>query len=52
MFSKHFKISMVKSAVRIVSALAGAAFNSVLYLGLGLAVAEVLGIIEEIFEGK
>jgi hypothetical protein len=47
---KHFNISMIKSAARIL-ACAGAviaASDGLIILGLGLLLAEIIGIVEEL----
>lgn len=48
--SKHFKISMIKSCVRILGCVLGILFHSVIVLGIALIAAEVIGIIEEVHE--
>ena len=45
---KHFYISLVKSATRIVGCVAALATGSWGWLAAGLLVAEVLGILEEL----
>ena len=45
---KHFYISLVKSAIRIVGCVAALATGSWGWLATGLLVAEVLGIVEEL----
>jgi len=45
---KHFYISLVKSATRIVGCVVALATGSWGWLAVGLLVAEVLGIVEEL----
>ena len=45
---RHFYISMVKSAVRLAGCLFAAATSSVVMLALFFAVAEFIGIVEEL----
>jgi hypothetical protein len=45
---KHFYLSLVKSAVRLAGCLAAAATGSVVLLALFFAVAEFIGIWEEL----
>lgn len=45
---KHFYISLVKSATRIVGCVAAMATGAWFWLALGLLVAELLGIVEEL----
>jgi hypothetical protein len=44
----HLYISFIKSAIRIISCILGIVFNSVLILGIGLLLAEGLGVLEEL----
>jgi hypothetical protein len=45
---KHFYLSLVKSAVRLIGCLAAAGTGSVVLLALFLAIAEFIGIWEEL----
>jgi len=44
----HLYISFIKSAIRIIGCILGVIYNSILILGIGLLVAEGLGILEEV----
>lgn len=55
----HFKLSIVKSLIRILCCLIGCvliAFNntivSILTIACGLSIAEILGILEEVFDKR
>jgi hypothetical protein len=48
----HFNISLVKSIIRIISSLWAMASLSVFVLAAGFAIAEVLGILEEIYDAR
>ena len=45
---KHFYLSLIKSAVRLIGCLAAAVTSSVVLLALFLAIAEFIGIWEEL----
>lgn len=45
--NKHFYLSLIKSAVRLIGCLAAAGTGSVVLLALFLAIAEFIGIWEE-----
>ena len=44
----HFYVSLVKSAVRIIGCVVAAYTGSVILLAVSLAVAELIGIVEEL----
>ena len=48
----HLYISLGKSILRIASAIATVLTRDVLYVALGVAVAEVLGILEELVDKR
>ena len=48
----HLYISLGKSVLRIVSAIATIATMNVLWMALGFGIAEVLGILEEIVDKR
>jgi hypothetical protein len=45
----HFRISLAKSALRIIGCVLGIVFNSLIVLAVFFLIAETLGIAEEIF---
>lgn len=48
----HFNISLVKSIIRILSCFWAMGSLSVFVLAAGFAIAEVLGILEEIYDAR
>jgi hypothetical protein len=48
----HFNISLVKSIIRIISSFWAMASLSVFVLAAGYAIAEVLGIMEEVYDKR
>jgi len=48
----HFWISIFKSNIRIGAAIVAAYMNNLLILCIGLGIAELLGIAEEIFDKR
>ena len=48
----HFFISVIKSSIRIASCLVSIRFNDFVILAVGLAVAESLGIAEELVDKR
>jgi|TARA_R110000744_G_scaffold19304_20_gene51102 hypothetical protein len=48
----HFNISLVKSLIRIISSFWAMASLSVFVLAAGYAIAEVLGIMEEVYDKR
>lgn len=48
--SKHFKISIVKSIIRIIGCILGFVFQNLTILCGFLLIAEIIGIFEEVYE--
>ena len=48
----HFNISLVKSIIRILSCFLAMVSSSVFALAAGFAIAEVLGIMEEVYDKR
>ena len=48
----HFIVSIVKSIIRIVACIVAIMYTSLFLFALGFLVAEILGILEEVFDKR